>query len=91
MLVMMGTMLASSSASQAPDLGRANASIDKVFGVLDYKSNINAIADDKDVTKVRLDITKIKGEIEFEDVWFRYPTRKEDFVLRGLSLKVKPG
>ena len=72
-------------------MGRANASVDKVFGVLDYQSTINAVADDKDATKVRLDISKIKGEIEFEDVWFRYPTRKEDFVLRGLSLKVKPG
>lgn len=38
-----------------------------------------------------IDISKIKGEIEFVDVWFRYPTRKEDFVLRGLNLKIKPG
>lgn len=30
------------------------------------------------------------GKIEFRDVWFRYPTRKEDFVLRGLSLTILP-
>lgn len=29
-----------------------------------------------------------RGEIEFKDVWFRYPTRKEDWVLKGLNLKV---
>jgi len=32
----------------------------------------------------------IQGVIEFKDVWFRYPTRKEDFVLRGLNLKINP-
>ena len=30
------------------------------------------------------------GKIEFVDVWFRYPTRKEDFVLRGLNLTINP-
>ena len=32
----------------------------------------------------------MRGEIEFRDVWFRYPTRKEDFVLKGLSIKINP-
>jgi len=32
----------------------------------------------------------VKGTIEFKDVWFRYPTRKTEFVLRGLSLTIEP-
>ena len=32
---------------------------------------------------------KMKGEIEFRDVWFAY--KDEDWVLRGLSFKCKPG
>lgn len=32
----------------------------------------------------------MKGKIEFKDVWFRYPTRKEDWVLRGLNLTILP-
>ena len=32
------------------------------------------------------DANNIKGKIEFRNVWFRYPTRKQDFVLRGLNL-----
>lgn len=32
----------------------------------------------------------MRGEIEFRDVWFRYPTRKEEFVLKGLSIKITP-
>ena len=30
------------------------------------------------------------GKIEFRNVWFRYPTRKEGFVLRGLNLTIDP-
>jgi ATP-binding cassette subfamily B (MDR/TAP) protein 1 len=90
MILMLGTMNAGASASSAPDMGRANASVDKVYGVLDHQSTIDAVADDNNKEKVRLDLSKIKGQIEFEDVWFRYPTRKEDFVLRGLNLKINP-
>ena len=40
--------------------------------------------------KKRIDIDKVRGEIEFKDVWFRYPTRKEDFVMKGLNIKINP-
>lgn len=30
------------------------------------------------------------GKIEFHDVWFRYPTRPEEFVLKGLNLTIEP-
>lgn len=36
-------------------------------------------------------IASIEGTIEFRDVHFRYPTRPEQPVLRGLNLTVKPG
>lgn len=29
-----------------------------------------------------------KGEIEFVDVWFRYPSRKSDWILKGLNMKI---
>ena len=38
-----------------------------------------------------MDIKDVKGKIEFKNVWFRYPTRKEDFVLRGINITVNPG
>jgi ATP-binding cassette, subfamily B (MDR/TAP), member 1 len=38
-----------------------------------------------------LKVEAIDGTIEFRDVHFRYPTRPEQPVLRGLSLTVKPG
>jgi hypothetical protein len=39
---------------------------------------------DEDKTKKRIKPENVTGKIEFVNVWFRYPTRKEDFVLRGL-------
>jgi len=36
-------------------------------------------------------LDQVKGKIEFRNVWFRYPTRKEDFVHRGLNILINPG
>ena len=33
---------------------------------------------------------EFKGTIEFQNVWFRYPTRKNDWILKGLNLKISP-
>jgi ABC-type multidrug transport system fused ATPase/permease subunit len=38
----------------------------------------------------RIDAQKFRGEIEFRDVWFRYPTRKNEWVFKGLNLKINP-
>jgi len=39
----------------------------------------------------RITTDQAVGNIEFKNVWFRYPTRKEEWVLRGLNLKVNAG
>ena len=39
---------------------------------------------------IMVDLKKFEGKIEFHNVWFRYPTRKTDWVLRGLNLKINP-
>jgi ABC-type multidrug transport system fused ATPase/permease subunit len=44
----------------------------------------------QDKTKKSLNIDDVKGEIEFRNVWFRYPTRKDDFVLKGMNIKINP-
>lgn len=36
-------------------------------------------------------ITPVKGHVEFRDVKFTYPTRKDQIVLNGLSWTAKPG
>lgn len=34
---------------------------------------------------------QIKGEIQLEDVYFAYPSRKDVMVLHGVSLRLSPG
>jgi ABC-type multidrug transport system fused ATPase/permease subunit len=44
----------------------------------------------ENTSKIKLKLEEVRGLIEFRNVWFRYPTRKEDFVFRGLNIKIMP-
>lgn len=33
---------------------------------------------------------KVQGKIEFKNIWFRYPTRKEQWIFKGLNLTIVP-
>ena len=61
---------------------RAMVSTTRVLNLLD--TEISVQEGDRE-----LDITKVKGDIRFEDVCFAYPEREE--VISNLSLSVKPG
>lgn len=63
-------------------LQSAFASAEKIFTVLDIKPEI---VDEPDA----VDIGEIKGEIEFEHVWFAY--KKDHWILKDLSFKVDAG
>ena len=46
---------------------------------------------DKDTALIRIPVPeKIEGKVEFQNVWFRYPSRKEDWVLKGLNITINP-
>ena len=57
------------------------ASAEKIFDVLDTKPDIQ---DDPDA----IELTHLKGDIEFRDVWFQYIP--DEWVLKGVSFHVKP-
>lgn len=72
-------------------MGKAKGAAEKIFKIIEAPSSINAVQIDEDKSaKKILDPESIKGLIEFRNVWFRYPTRKEDFVLRGLNIVINP-
>ena len=87
--MLFGAQQAGEAAGWGPDIGKATAAAEKVFGYIDQLSSINAIEMDKNDGGI--DIRGVKGRIEFNNVWFRYPTRKQDFVLKGLNLVINPG
>lgn len=88
--MMFGAMQAGNSQQFGPDIGKANSAAKKIFAIIDDPSRIDAIALDKDKNKKKIQPEDLKGKIEFKDVWFRYPTRKQDWVLRGLNLTINP-
>lgn len=60
----------------------AMASSERIFDLLDTPEQIT---DKQDA----LTFDSFRGEVEFRDVWFAY--EDEDWVLRGLNLKIRPG
>lgn len=63
-------------------LQSAFASAEKIFTILDIKPEIT---DEPDA----VDIGEIKGEIEFDHVWFAY--KEEHWILKDLSFKAEAG
>jgi ATP-binding cassette, subfamily B (MDR/TAP), member 1 len=55
---------------------------------MDIPSEINAVEQEDNGSLVKVNPGSFRGEIEFQDVWFRYPTRKSDWILKGLNLKI---
>jgi ATP-binding cassette subfamily B protein len=60
----------------------ASAGAERIFELLDTPPDI---ADAPGATS----LTTCRGEIEFEDVWFRYPG-SDTFILSGLDLRIDP-
>lgn len=60
---------------------RAAASAHRVFDVLDVKPDVPA-------QRNAIKVGRLRGEIEFRDVKFRYGSRE---IIRGISLKIAPG
>jgi ABC-type multidrug transport system fused ATPase/permease subunit len=67
-------------------MGKAKKAAVKIFSYIDQGTKINGV--DIPTDKITIDKSTFKGEIEFRDIWFRYPTRKNEWVFKGLNLKL---
>jgi ATP-binding cassette subfamily B (MDR/TAP) protein 1 len=83
--VIFGAQSAGTIFSFAPDMGKAKQAAQELKALFDRTPAIDSWSTDG----VR--VTEVEGTVEFRDVHFRYPTRPEQPVLRGLNLSVKPG
>jgi len=83
--IIFGAQSAGTIFSFAPDMGKAKQAAKELKILFDRKPDIDSWSPDGER------ISTIEGTIEFRDVHFRYPTRPEQPVLRGLNLTVKPG
>lgn len=83
--IIFGSQSAGTIFSFAPDMGKAKHAANELKILFDRIPEIDAWSPDGER------LTSVEGNIEFRDVHFRYPTRPEQPVLRGLNLTVKPG
>jgi ATP-binding cassette subfamily B (MDR/TAP) protein 1 len=69
------------------DLLKGGNAIRSVLAILDRKSEI-----DPNNSWGALDIKKkLKGQVEFNNVFFAYPTRPDQMIFKGLNLKIDAG
>ena len=83
--IIFGAQSAGTIFSFAPDMGKAKQAANELKTLFDRVPAIDPWSQDGER------LSNMDGTIEFRDVHFRYPTRPEQPVLRGLNLTVKPG
>jgi len=83
--VIFGAQSAGTIFSFAPDMGKAKQAAQELKILFDRVPAIDTWSNEGEK------VTAVEGTVEFRDVHFRYPTRPEQPVLRGLNLSVKPG
>lgn len=73
-----------------PDMAKAGVAGKKVLNILDQPTLIDPLGKNTELDEKVMEMTPkiFRGTIEFKDVWFRYPTRKDDWVFKGLNLKI---
>ncbi|KAI9830957.1 MAG: GTPase-activating protein [Phylliscum demangeonii] len=83
--VIFGSQSAGTIFSFAPDMGKAKQAAQELKELFDRRPAIDAWSE------AGQPVAQVAGQIEFRDVHFRYPTRPDQPVLRGLNLSVQPG
>ncbi|GAB2299042.1 ATP-binding cassette sub- B member 9 [Dionaea muscipula] len=75
----------SQSSSMAMDSNKAKDSAASIFDILDSQPRIDS-SSEKGIT-----LESVKGDIEFEHVSFRYPTRPDIQIFKDLNLSIPSG
>ena len=83
--IIFGAQSAGTIFSFAPDMGKAKQAAKELQALFDRVPEIDSWSSEGER------ISQMEGNIEFRDVHFRYPTRPEQPVLKGLNLTVRPG
>ncbi|MBM3447554.1 MAG: ATP-binding cassette domain-containing protein [Bacteroidetes bacterium] len=84
--IMLTGLVAGSIGGLAAQMG----SLQRSFGIID--SVMEILAMDSEELPVEASATpKLKGEIEFRDISFAYPSRPESLILNQVNLTIKPG
>ncbi|KAI3388570.1 hypothetical protein SNEBB_005666 [Seison nebaliae] len=88
--VIVGTFTLGHCGQQLPTFAQAKAAGSELYKTIDRKPKIDNFPDD-DKSNKEMNIGEIEGKIEFRNVSFNYPSRKELKILDDLTLIMEPG
>ncbi|KAM7464693.1 hypothetical protein LguiA_032814 [Lonicera macranthoides] len=83
--IILGGMSIMSALPNISFISEARAAATQIFEMISRKSEIDS--EDK---KGKV-LSYVRGDIEFKDIYFAYPSRPDSLVLQGLNLKLKAG
>jgi ATP-binding cassette subfamily B (MDR/TAP) protein 1 len=87
LILLFSAYVIAEAGSMTNDLLKGGNAIRSVLAILDRKSEI-----DPNNSWGALDIKKkLKGQVEFNNVFFAYPTRPDQMIFKGLNLKIDAG
>ena len=69
-------------ADQLNNIQKARSASERLFNLLDVKPEVRDLPD-------AVELTDVKGRIEFKNVWFAY--EKENWILKDVSFVIEPG
>ena len=75
----------SQSSALAPDTGKAKDSAASIFEILDSKPSIDSSSNEG------ITLPSVTGNIELQNVNFKYPTRPDVQIFKDLSLRIPSG
>jgi len=85
MAITFGAIQAGNVFGFVPDISAAKGAATDIINLLDSKPSIDAESTEGNVP------SNVQGHVVLKDVHFRYPTRPQIRVLRGLDIEAKPG
>lgn len=88
--ILFGVLSSGNAKDFGADVAASHDAAIKVFTITETPSDIDALAtvDPACAEIVQIKDETFRGEIEFRDVWFRYPTRRDQWIFKGLNLKI---
>jgi len=83
--IFMSAMGLGQSSSFAPDAAKASAAASSIYELIDRKSPIDPTQEGGSK------LAQVEGHIQFKNVYFSYPARRNVPIFQGLNLDVPPG
>ena len=85
-LIITATFALAEALSFVGDIAAAKGVAKKIFAIIDKKSEIDTFEEKQGEI-----LADLKGSVEFENVFFSYPQRREACILKGLNLSIPAG